>query len=362
MPASPTAAPADFLVHTTEPLNAEPPLDQLTASFVTPVGRFFKRNHAPIPRIAPATYRLVVDGLVARPLSLTLADLGRFERAEVAATLQCAGNRRDELHALGPTPGETPWHAGAIGNAVWAGVRLADVLAEAGVQDGARHVAFTGLDRVEKDGKTFGFGGSISLEKARSGEALLADTMNGEPLPPEHGGPLRVVVPGVIGARSVKWVGHIAVQAEESDNHYQQRAYKLFPPEEDGRTADWGTKPSIQDFPVSAVLTAPSPETPVAAGPVVLRGYAVTGGGRRLTGVEVSTDGGATWQPARLASEGTRWTWRLWEAPVELRAGVYEGAVRAWDEASGQPASVAETWNFKGYLHNAWHHTRLCVG
>jgi sulfite oxidase len=360
MPASPDPPPG-FLVHTTEPLNEEPPLDQLTASFVTPVERFFKRNHAPIPHIDPATYRLLVDGLVERPLSLTLADLGRFERAEVAATLQCAGNRRDELHARGPTPGETPWHAGAIGNAVWAGVRLADVLAEAGVQNVARHVAFTGLDRVEKNGKTFGFGGSVPVEKARSGEVLLADTMNGAPLPPEHGAPLRVVVPGVIGARSVKWVGRVTVQVAESDNHYQQRAYRLFPPEEDGSTADWSTKPSIQDYPVSAVLTEPSLETSVAAGRVILRGYAVTGSGRRLTAVAVSTDGGASWLPAQLGPEGTEWTWRLWEAAVELRAGVYEVAVQAWDEAGGQPATIASTWNFKGYLNNAWHRTRLHV-
>jgi sulfite oxidase len=358
MPASLDLSPG-FLVHTTEPLNAEPPLDQLTASFVTPIERFFKRNHAPIPQIDPASYRLVVDGLVERPLTLSLADLGRFGRAEVAATLQCAGNRRDELHALGPTPGETPWHAGAIGNAVWAGIRLADVLAEAGVQDGARHVAFTSLDRVEKNGRVFGFGGSIPLDKARSGEALLADTMNGEPLPAEHGGPLRVVVPGVIGARSVKWVGRVTVQAEESDNHYQRRAYKLFPPEEDGRTADWDAKSSIEDFPVSAVLTEPSPEEPVAAGPITLRGYAVTGSGRRLTAVEVSTDGGATWQPARLDPEGTPWTWHFWGAAVELTPGTHDVVVRARDEAGGQPEGIAATWNFKGYLNNAWHRTQV---
>lgn len=362
MSSAPTPPLPGFRVHTTEPLNAELPLDEVTDAFITSNARFFKRNHAPIPLLDPATYRLVVDGLVARPLSLSLADLSRFARTEGAATLQCAGNRRDELHAVGPTPGETPWGAAALSTAVWAGIRLADVLAEAGVADGAHHVAFLGLDRVEKAGKVFGFGGSIPLDKALTPEVLLADTMNGAPLPPEHGGPLRVVVPGIIGARSVKWVGRITVQTEESENYYQRLAYKLFPPDVETATpADWDAACSIQDYPVSAVLTEPSPDAPVPAGPVVLRGYALTGDGRALEAVEVSTDGGATWLAARLEPDGDRWTWRLWDATVELTPGQHEVVVRAWDEAGGQPVSVAETWNFKGYLNNAWHRTRLTV-
>lgn len=347
------------LVHSESPPNHEPRADLLTASFVTPEKHFYVRSHAPTPDVDPATFTLVVDGLVDRPLRLSLADLDRFERVEETALMCCAGNRRRELHALAPTPGETPWHSGALGTAVWGGVRLADVLAEAGVQGGARHVAFEGLDRVEKYGRTFGYGGSIPLDKALAPEVLLADTMNGGPLATDHGAPLRVVVPGVIGARSVKWVAHVTVQAEESDNYYQQHAYKLFPPETEPETADWCAQPAIQDLPLNAVLT----ETTglVAPGTTTLQGYAYTGGGHTIERVEVSTDGGSTWTQADLGDEGSRWTWRLWSLDVDLAPGAYEIVVRASDGEREQPTSVTETWNFKGYLHNAWHRTLLRV-
>lgn len=349
-----------MLVHSASPPNREPRPDRLTASFVTPCERFYVRSHAPTPAVDPAAFRLEVGGLVERPLSLSLGDLGAFARVELAALMACAGNRRRELHALGPTPGETPWESGALGVAVWGGVRLADVLGAAGVQTGAAHVAFEGLDRVEKDGRTFGYGGSIPLDKALAPEVLLADTMNGAPLPPDHGAPLRAVVPGTIGARSVKWLARITAQAEESDNHYQRRAYKLFPPDVGPETADWDARPAIQDLPLNAVRTEPAEAVP--AGRVTLRGYAHAGGGRAVERVEVSTDGGATWAAAALDPEGSAWTWRLWSLDADLGPGDYEVVVRASDGATAQPETVAETWNFKGYLHNAWHRSRLRVG
>jgi len=351
--------PIDVLVHTKEPLNAEPALADLAESFITPVDRFFKRNHAPAPVVDPDALRLEVAGMVERPLSLSLVDLARFERAELVATLQCAGNRRQGLIDHAPTPGEVPWRDAAIGNAVWGGWRLADVLADAGADPAAKHVAFLGLDRPEKAGAGVGYGSSIPLGKALAPEVLLADTMNGEPLRPEHGFPLRAIVPGFIGARSVKWLHRIALQMEESENYFQQRAYRHFPPEEDGSTADWDAVCSIEDFPVSSVITLPSSGTDVAAGAVRVAGYAITGGGRRLTAVEVSTDHGRTWVPARMAAEGTEWTWRLWDVNVILAPGQHVLAVRAEDEAGGQPRDVASVWNYKGYLNNAWHQVRV---
>lgn len=351
----------DLLVLSEDPLNAEARPEALTRSFLTPVDRFYLRTHGTTPSIDPDAYVLTVDGLVDRPLRLSLADLGRFERVEVEALLCCAGNRRTEMHALAPTPGEEPWGPGALGTGRWGGVRLGDVLAEAGVQDGAAHVAFESLDEVEKGGQTFGYGSSIPLSKARSAEVLLADALNGTPLTPEHGAPLRSLVPGTIGARSVKWLGRLTVQAEESDNYFQQHAYKVFPPEVRKETADWGSQLAIQDLPLNAVLTEPPPEAQLAPGPTALRGYAHSGGGRAVERVEVSTDGGATWAEARLGDEGSRWTWRLWALDVDLAPGAYEVVVRASDGAREQPASVVQTWNFKGYLHNAWHRTFLRV-
>ena len=352
--------PPDLLVLSEDPPNAEPPPEALTQAFRTPPDLLYVRTHGTTPEPEPATYRLVVDGLVERPLSLSLDDLGRFARHDVDAVLSCAGNRRTELHALAPTPGEEPWGAGALGNGRWSGVRLADVLAEAGVQSGAAHVAFESLDACEKNGATFAYGSSIPLAKALAPETLLADRYEGQPLEPNHGAPLRALVPGFIGARSVKWIGRVTVQAEESDNHFQRRAYKVFPPEVRKEDADWDAEPSIEDLPLNSVLTEPAPGVQPAPGRVVVRGYAYTGGDRAVERVEVSVDGGATWADAALG-EGSGWTWRVWTVEADLAPGAYEVVVRAHDGEREQPASVTQTWNFKGYLHNAWHRRLLRV-
>ena len=273
---------ADLLFLSDDPRNAEPLPETLTESFITPVERLYIRTHGTTPEIAASGYALTVDGLVENPLRLSLADLGRFERVEAAALLCCAGNRRTEMHALAPTPGEEPWGPAALGTGLWRGVRLADVLAEAGVQDGAAHVAFESVDEVEKDGRTFGYGSSIPLAKALAPEVLLADGLDGRPLTPDHGAPLRAVVPGFIGARSVKWLGRVTVQREESSNHFQKRAYKLFPPEVEKATADWDSQPAIQDLPLNAVLTRPGPNEALRPGTVRLQGYAYSGGGRAV--------------------------------------------------------------------------------
>jgi rhodanese-related sulfurtransferase len=160
LPSPATAAQKDpaLLVWTQEPLNAETPLELLCRETITPTGLFFVRTHGSVPEVDPATYRLTVGGLVREPRSLSLGDLRRFERVEVTAALQCAGNRRSELAAVSPIPGQVPWGAGAIGNAVWGGVRLRDVLEAAGLEVVSGHVAFTGLDEVEGEGRVLEFG------------------------------------------------------------------------------------------------------------------------------------------------------------------------------------------------------------
>ena len=344
------------------PLNAEPEPAVLVESFRTPNELFFVRNHGDVPAVDPESYRLTVDGLVESPLSLSLEDLQRFSRVTVGATLQCAGNRRRELIEVLPIPGELPWASEAISNAEWSGVPLREVLAAAGPQAGARHAAFLGLDETERHGHRFQFGGSVPLEKAMHPEVLLADTMNGSPLPPVHGGPLRVVVPGYIGARSVKWISRITLQENPSDNYFQAKAYRLFPPSVTPDSVDWETGMMLGESPVNSVICSPEPGARLPAGPVTVRGWAMAGGGREIARVDVSADGGRIWTTAELESRDSGWTWCVWAAALDLPPGEHEILCRAFDSAAQtQPAHPAQVWNFKGYANNAWHRVRVAI-
>jgi sulfite oxidase len=351
-----------FVVKEANPLNGGAPAQRLVAGALTPVDHFFVRNHGSIPRIDAAAHRLSVTGMVQRPLTLSLPDLRRqFPTVTVEAVLECAGNRRSELMALRPVPGELPWDAEAVGNAEWTGVPLAAVLAAAGVVPGALHAAFNGGDEVTKDGRRFGFGGSIPLAKATAPEVLLAFDMNGEPLRLEHGAPLRVVVPGYIGARSVKWVDEIVVSDRPSENYFQTKAYKMFPPAVTAATVDWASGKMLGEIPVNAAIADPADHAVVPAGRCVVRGYALSGAAPIVT-VEVSADGGRRWQPASLQPRSSPWAWCLWDAALDLAPGAYELTVRARDaRGATQPDDMAEAWNFKGYLNNARHRVRITV-
>jgi sulfite oxidase len=261
-----------------------------------------------------------------------------------------------------PIPGEEPWSAGAISNAHWSGAPLQEVLQAAVVEPEAQHAAFTGLDEIEMENQSFGFGGSIPIEKATSPEVLLAYEMNGEPLAPEHGAPLRVVAPGYIGARSVKWLGTITLQEEPSSNYYQTYAYKLFPPQVDEEVADWEKGLMLGELSVNSVICQPVDEERIPAGLVSMRGYAITGGERSVQRVDVSIDGGESWITADLVEGNEPWTWRFWEASVELSSGEYELVARAWDAAANsQPELAEQIWNFKGYMNNSWHRIKVYI-
>lgn len=349
-----------FIVHETVPFNAGPPLDLLGIAQITPTPLFFVRSHAPIPEVDPAEYRLTINGMVNHPLSLSLTDLRHFQPRTVVATIQCAGNRRVHLTQLGDIPGELIWDNEAISTAEWTGVPLREVLMRAGVQVSAKHVAFVGLDQCEKNGKTFGFGGSIPISKAMQSDVLLAYQMNGEPIPPVHGFPLRVVVPGYIGARSVKWLTELTVQAEPSDNHYQARAYKLFPPTVNSQNVDWAKGIMLGELSVNAIICGPLKHETVPAGDVLVFGFAISGGGRNIERVDVSADDGKTWETAELlAQPGNRehpYAWRFWRLRVKLEPGEHQLVARAWDAAANsQPEDIAQIWNFKGYMNNAYH-------
>ncbi len=348
-------------VRQTEPLNAGPPLDQLIHQFITPTPLFFIRSHGEVPHLNIDTYQLTINGQVERPLILSLADLESFPRVRLTASLQCAGNRRDEFFAIGPIPGELPWGADAISTGEWEGVPLNAVLAAVGVRADAQHVALLGYDTTIRLGKEIPFGGSIPLTKALGSEVLLADRLNGAPLPRVHGGPLRLLVPGTIGARSIKWLRSITLQAEPSENYFQAHAYKLFAPDATADTVDWSGGIMLGDLSVTSVICEPATGAHIPAGHISLSGYAMAGGGRTIERVDITCDGGHTWIQATLG-EYNPWTWRLWQTQLTLTAGEHQIAVRAWDSAANtQPKDYQDVWNFKGYMNNAWHRVSVTI-
>ena len=354
---------ADLVVHGEDPFNAEPPRAALAAESVTSLDAFYVRNHGPVPELDPSAWRLRVDGLVERELELSLAELrSQFTRHEVAATLQCAGNRRAGFLSFRDIPGEAPWGPGATGTAAWSGVRLTDVLTAAGIHASAEHVAFRGADVSEEPDPPQAFGASIPRSKATADEVLLAWGMNGEPLPKVHGAPVRLVVPGYVGARSVKWLERITAQADPSENFFQAESYRLLPAEADPDAIAPGDGVALGAVAVNADILSPDEGATVAAGPLPVSGYAFAGDDRRIVRVDVSTDGGRSWRQADLLDQQGPWTWRLWESEVNVAAPTTEIVARAWDSAAAaQPESAAHLWNPKGYVNNAWARVSVSV-
>ncbi|KAM9408581.1 sulfite oxidase, mitochondrial [Pholidichthys leucotaenia] len=368
-------------INSLKPFNAEPPLEILADSYITPSAIFFTRNHLPVPRVDPSSYRLHVEGLPRGVLTLSLEELKtQFPKHTITATVQCAGNRRQDMNKVKPVKGLN-WTIAAIGNATWSGARLRDVLLAAGygpdVAQWARHVQFEGLDK-DVTGTTYG--ASIPINKAVSeeGDVLLAYEMNGEDIPADHGFPVRVVVPGVVGARNVKWLGKIVVSAEESSSHWQQYDYKGFSPGTDWDTMDHKSAPAIQELPVQSAITVPADGAVIdrSGETLTVKGYTWSGGGREVIRVDISLDGGKTWEVAQLRSSdggeapeaspppGRAWAWKLWEIEVPLppEAEELEIICKAVDSSyNSQPDTIAPIWNLRGVLSNAWHRVKVKI-
>ena len=360
-----------------KPFNAETPQSMLTNQFYTPKDIFYVRNHLPVPpKIQPNEYRLTVinENFSQKPIELALDDIKKLPIHTISATLQCAGNRRSNMSTVKQVCGLGS-DINAIGNATWTGVLLRDILKETGVDEdnvkGIKHVQFEGFDQ---DGMGLCYGASIPIETAMNpqSDVLLAFKMNGEELPMDHGYPLRVIVPGTIGARSVKWLSCIILSSEESPSSWQRRDYKLFPANIDVNNVDFNSSQAMQEMPVQSAICSPMPgsSVKVSDGVINIRGYAYSGGGRGISRVDVSINGGKEWHTANLIHEleqkyNRAWAWTLWEVTIaipENYVGDLDLCCKALDSSCNtQPEKVETIWNFRGLANNSWHHVPIKI-
>ena len=337
-------------VHSIAPLCAGPDPGALVGEYLTGADLHFVRNHGDVPNVNESTYRLRVDGLVDEPLELSLAALtSGFEHLSVTTTLQCAGNRRAELDRIEAFHDQVLWGGDAVSTAVWTGVRLADILASARVATTATHVLFEGLDRVVLPDETTIFGASIDLDRARAADVIVAFEMNGERLPVLHGAPLRVVVPGYIGARSVKWLSRIVLSDRPSDNHFQAVSYLS------ETKSPAGLRLPIEQSQLNSFISVPGDGAPAIGPSFGAAGYATPSGGYAIDSVEVCVDG-ADWETAELLDVPEKDVWVRWQVSLKLEPGDHRIAVRACDTSGAmQPEDLAARWNPKGYMNDAWH-------
>jgi DMSO/TMAO reductase YedYZ molybdopterin-dependent catalytic subunit len=382
------------------PLNCElrPPM---LGGEVTPVGRFFRRNHFPLPALDPASWRLAVGGLVGEQLSLDLAELRALPAVSVTVTLECAGNGRTGFSPA--VPGES-WELGAVSTACWTGARLADVLDRARIRPGAREVVFRGADGgplPEVPGPVR-FERSLPLADALRSGALLAYEMNGAPLPVAHGFPVRLVVPGWYAVAAVKWLTEIEVIDEPFRGFFQDTHY-VYEWRRDGRRE----REPVRVQRVRAMIVAPAAGQRVSGGELAISGVAWSGAAR-VTHVEVAVDaagtvatgdsagdsagdstrdctgdaaaigaatgtagtgtagtgtaGTGTWRPAELAGPVSRFGWQRWQLRVRgVPAGRARVRARAADAAGNNQLATPE-WNALGYGGNFVHEVTVTVG
>jgi sulfite oxidase len=329
-------------------IDLETPVEYFN-TWLTPVPHFFVRNHMYEPaQLDPQGWRLSIGGEVDKPLTLSLTELSKLETHSVVNTLECAGNGRS-LHR--PQVPGVQWGKGAVSTARFSGPRLRDVLQRAGVKPTGKHVMFRGLDEVP--GKVPPFVRSIPIEKALDSDTLIATHMNGSPLTQHHGFPARALAPGWIGAASCKWLTEIKLLDAEFVGNFMSPGYRW--PNQPVKPGD-SVKPEdthpLTALSVKSVISGPIDGATTKTGKVAVHG-AAWAGEADITKVEISTDNGATWNPAKLGHDQARYAWRLWTYDWHAKKpGDYTILSRATDSQNRTQPSTP-VWNPSGYLYNA---------
>ncbi|KAL2821810.1 Oxidoreductase, molybdopterin-binding domain-containing protein [Aspergillus cavernicola] len=356
------------------PLNREPSVKELVSSFITPGSISYDRNHGPVPHLSANAHTIQIDGLVAHPLRLSVEQLAtEFPQHEVWCALECAGNRRHTMRTMLKEVEGIDWGDAAVMNCKWKGPRLRDILHRAGVHEARSglHVAFSSYQVQCQEDKWFG--GSVELERGLSDDAevILALEMNDTPLQPNHGYPVRVVLPGIAGARWVKWLDKITVQDQESTNFYQRRDYKVLPEEAvDRDTAEpfWDQTPAMCEVSINSVVAVPEDSETVSlsdSGKLEVKGYAVPqGSSGPITKVQVSGDGKRSWVDATLEHSDShdlgrdktkkKWCWVLWKAEVEVEKGPGREVVSRAFDAEGNKQKEHSQWNLRGVGYSGY--------
>jgi sulfite oxidase len=324
--------------------------------WLTPVAHFFVRNHMHEPgELTAEGWRLSIGGEVEKPLTLALADVGKLQSNSVVNTLECAGNGRS-LHR--PQVPGIQWGKGAVGTAKFSGPRLRDVLQHAGVKSSGKHVMFRGLDEVP--GKVPPFIRSIPIEKALDSDTLIATHMNDEPLTKHHGFPARALVPGWIGAASCKWLTEIKVLDSEFVGNFMSPGYRF--PNQSVKPGD-SVKPEdthvVTGLNVKSVIAGPLDGSTLKTGKLTVHG-AAWAGEADIVKVEVSADGGSSWNAAELGPEQSRYAWRLWSYGWNAKRGDHIIQSRATD-SQGRVQPAEAVWNPSGYLYNAVDEVKIHV-
>lgn len=336
-----------MIVRSARFLDLETPVEFLN-SWLTQVPHFFVRNHMHEPgELSAGAWRLTVGGEVEKPLTLTRADLHKLPSHSVVNTLECAGNGRGLYRPQ--VPG-VQWGKGAVSTAKFSGPRLRDVLQQAGVKASGKHVMFRGLDEVP--GKVPPFIRSVPIEKALESYTLIATQMNGSPLTKHHGFPARALVPGWVGAASCKWLTEIKVLDSEFVGNFMSPGYRF--PNQPVKPGD-SVKPEdthvLTGLNVKSVISGPLDGSSLKTGKVIVRG-AAWAGEADVVKVEVSTDGGSTWNTAALGHDQSHYAWRLWSYNWNAKRGDYAIQSRATDSL-GRTQPLEPAWNPSGYLYNA---------
>jgi sulfite oxidase len=338
-----------LIVRSPRPINLEARVADLT-TYHTPEDTFFVRNNLEAPTVDAAQWSLRIEGEVENPVVLRLEDLRRLPAVSHDVALECAGNGRS-FHK--PRASGIQWEYGAVGNAQWRGVRLADVLALARPRPAAQHVAFVGADRPPTP-QAPDFIRSIPMWKAASPYTVIALEMNGKPLPHLHGGPARVLVPGFVASASIKWVERIMVLPEEFNGFYMKSNYTA--PRVDNASEIY----SLQSVEVKSLIVHPADgmKLPRPARTTIW-GWAWSGEGE-LTGIDVSTDGGQTWTAGTFTGTWGRYSWRRWELDWDAKWGRHTVMARASDSL-GRVQPTGRAWNRLGYRWNVIHAVTIDV-